>query len=267
MTEIEDRWLDYAWSIVNCPTFHRNRCEALGAAIPGPGRVDGNEVRWPGYLGRDYPEESGILCVAAVHREGSPEDEAGDPVIRRTNAELVDAHRRWVRCGRSSREDRAYLEAVRGAYEHALPRWSRWKRHFRPLVEDYLGMRRAEIAWTNLAKCRVAIHRGNRVRTAEAKLTRLCQQEFAPVSELVDRIRPALVLTCVLHARAGGGIVSSWGSQSASPLVHCWQGQSGHDRHNTTIGARKLSEWAPEMVSEYRARIVGDRGTRSMAGS
>ena len=257
MTETEERWLNYAWSVINCPKSHRERCEALGAAVPGHGRVDGNEVRWPGYLGEAYREGTGILCVGAVHREARPEDEASDSAMRRTNAALVNAHRRWVQRGRSRDEDRDYLAAVRVAYEDALPRWARWRRHFRSLVEDYLGMSRREIVWTNLAKCRVAIHRGSRVRGAEAKLTRLCQREFAPVSKLVDAIRPGLVLCCVLRAPGGGDIVSSWDSPPASPLVYCWQGQSGHDLHNTDPNARRLAEWAPEMARAYRARTQG----------
>ncbi len=259
MTATEERWLDYAWSVINCPASHRERCEALGAAIPGIGRVDGNEVRWPGYLGRGYRERVGVLCVGAVHREARPEDEARNSVIRRTNTQMVNAHRRWLQRGRSRDEDRTYLEAVRGAYEDALPHWSRWKRHFRSLVQDYLGISRTDIAWANLAKCRVAIHLGSRIRTAEAKLTRLCQQEFSPVSQLVDAIRPGLVLTCVLHAKVGGGIVSSWESRSTSPIVFSWQGQSGHDRHNTDPDARQLREWAPRMAAAYRARTQAIR--------
>ena len=255
--ETEQRWLDYAWSVVDCPDRHRAQCEALGAAVPGPGRVDGNEVRWPGYLGRDYREGVGVLCVAAVHREARPEEEAPGTAVGRTNAALVEAHRRWLRQGRSQGEDSRFLESVRDAYEEALPHWSRWNRHFRALVQDYLGMSRSGIAWTNLAKCRVAIHLGGQTRTAEATLQPFCQRDFAPVSELVEAIRPALVLACVLNARQGGGIVSSWASPSASPLVFSWQGQSGHDRHNRDPQARRLSEWAPEMAAAYRDRVRG----------
>ncbi len=251
----EQRWLDYAWSVVDCPDRHRAQCEALGTAVPGPGRVDGNEVRWPGYLGRDYREGVGVLCVGAVHREARPEEEAPGTVVGRTNAALVEAHRRWLRQGRSQDEDSRFLESVRDAYEEALPHWSRWKNHFRTLVQDHLGMSTSGIAWTNLAKCRVPIHLGAKRRTAEAKLQPFCQRDFAPVSELVEAIRPALVLTCVLNAKPGGGIVSSWDSQSASPLVFSWHGLFGSDRHNRDPGRRRLNEWAPEMVAAYRKQV------------
>ena len=255
MPTTEECWLDYAWSVVNCHASHRKQCEEFGAAVPGAGRVDGNEVRWPGYLGRNYRKGVGILCVGAVHREARLTDDANNSVIKRTNAELVRAHRHWLRRGRSQVEDLAYLEAIRIAYADALPHWSRWRRHFRTLVQDYLGMSMADVAWTNLAKCRVAIHLGNKQRSAEARLTRLCQREFVPIRELIEAICPALVLTCVLNAKPNGDIVSSWDSPSVSPLVFSWQGQSGHDRHNRDPLRRKLSEWAPEMVDAYRGRM------------
>lgn len=252
MPTTEERWLDYAWSVVNCPAEHRAHCEALGAAVPGVGRVDGNELRWPGYLGREYQEGAGVLCVAAVHREARPEEEAGTPVGA-TNAQLIAAHRRWLSEGRSAEEDALFLESIRQTYVDALPHWRRWTRHFRTLVEHHLGLKRTEIAWTNLAKCRLAVHRGN--RSAETELTRLCQMEFAPMAELIEAIRPELVLVAVLNATSGGGIVSTWNSPSTSPLVYSWHGQSGHDRHNRDPRRRKLSEWAPGMVAAYQSRV------------
>ena len=155
--------------------------------------------------------------------------------------------------GRTATNDAHYLESVRTAYEAALPQWSRWRRHFRSLVEDYLKLDLTQIAWTNLAKCRVPTHRGSAARRAEAKVTRLCQREFAPMRVLVDRIRPQIVLTCVLRAGREGDIVSSWDGNLSSPLVYAWHGQSGQDRHNTDPSARRLREWAPRMLREEAA--------------
>lgn len=75
------------------------------------------------------------------------------------------------------------------------------------------------------------------------------------LSDLVDRIRPVAVLVAVLKAGSGGPIVSSWESPNASPLVFTWQGQSGHDRHNTDPQALRLSEWAPEMAAQVRQAV------------
>lgn len=254
MKTAEQRWLDYAWSVVNCPAAHRQACERNGGAVPGPDRVDGNELRWPGYLGRNYEPRKGVLCVGAVHRESTPEGERGNRVVYETNAELAATARRWVASGRSGESDAAYLQGLRDAYERALPAWTRWNRHFRVLVEDYLGLDRTQIAWANLAKCRVSIDRGAKQRAAEAVLTRLCQRQF-PMSALVEAIEPVAVLVAVLHARPGGDIVTSWSSPSWSPLVFTWQGQSGHDRHNTAPGARPLRDWAPAMADAVRARL------------
>jgi hypothetical protein len=123
-------------------------------------------------------------------------------------------------------------------------------------VEGYLGLSVTEIAWTNLAKCRVPIHADDGARSAQEHLTRLCQADFAPVGDLVDHIRPVAVLIAVLKAGSGGPIVSSWESPSASPLVFTWQGQSGHDRHNADPQARRLSEWAPEMAAQVRQAMT-----------
>ncbi len=35
--------------------------------------------------------------------------------------------------------------------------------------------------------------------------------------------------------------------------VYSWQGQSGHDRHNTDPSERRMEEWAPEMAEEIRS--------------
>ncbi len=251
VNEIEANWLEHAWQIVNCPETHLRRCQAAGGAVPGQGRVDGNELRWPGYLGRGYPSEGGILCVGAVHREERPDDEKKNPVIGRTNRELATATRHWMASGRTATNDVHYLESVRTAYEVALPEWSRWRRHFRRLIEDYLKLDLTQIAWTNLAKCRAPIHRGAAEQRAEAKLTRLCQRDFCPMSDLIDLIRPQIVLTCVLRAGREGGIVSSWNGKLASPRVYAWHGRNGLDP-----SGRRLQDWAPTMVQETEATVA-----------
>ena len=254
MTEIETKWLDYAWRVVNCPQSHRVACVKAGAAVSGKGRVDGNDLRLPGYLGSNYQQGS-ILCVAAVGREPSVEFESKNPQNAATDRKLFELTRKWMKDGRSQESDAEYLKAARLCYEEALPLWSRWRRHFRTLVEDYLKMTIADIAYTNLAKCRVPIHQGARPRQAEARLTRLCQSDFIPMREIVDIVRPTAVLVCVLRAGRNGDIVESWDGEHSSPLVYAWQGQSGHDQHNKTKGARRLHEWAPDMALKVLSNL------------
>ena len=253
-SETERRWLDYAWAVVNCPESHRRECVLAGGAVPGPGRPDGNDLRWPGYLGRNYDERRGVLCVGAVHRESSPERLASHPIVARTDANLIAGTRAWLSSRRPPGADEEYLEVVRRNYEEALPQWGRWRRHFRELIERHLHMDLTQIAWANLAKCRVSIDLGSKQRKAEGCLQRLCQGTF-PIAELVEAIRPVVVLVASLNARSGGEIVDAWKSPSCAPLVYAWQGQSGHDRHNTDPQARPLRQWAPEMAQKARSRF------------
>jgi hypothetical protein len=118
------------------------------------------------------------------------------------------------------------------------------RRHFRPLVEDRLGMDASRIAWTHLTNCCVAIHPGSRKRSAESRLTRLCQSP-SPVS----------VLAAVLGARSGGRIVGSWDSDHWHPLVDARQGQSGHAPNETDPDGRPFREWAPEASAEIRVAL------------
>ncbi len=240
MSKMEKRWLDFAWKVVNPPQSHLDACIAAGAAVPGPDRVDGNDLRLPGYLGRNY-RTGGVLCVGAVSREPSREDEAKDRDIARTNANLFETTRKWIKEGRSPESDADYLNSIRPTYEQALPSWSIWGRSFRPLVEDYLRKGIADIAYTNLAKCRLPIDR------ATEPLMRLCERGFIPIRDVVDLVQPTAVLVCVLGAGRSGDIVVSWDSERYSPLVYPFQG-----RNSTDPAGRRRSEWAPEMARKVR---------------
>lgn len=248
-----EAWLNYAEEVVNCPDAHRRRCIAAGGAVPGSERVDGNELRWPGYLGADWQPGTGVLCVGSVHREAEPAKQI-DPVNLRTDRELVVATRTWLAAGRSQGSDADYLHSLRAAYVDALPTWGPWKKFFRKIAEDGLGMSRSQIAYANLAKCRVAIHLGPQQRSAQTRLPLLCQTDFIPMAKLVAAIRPAAVLVCNLNAGRGGTVVETWDAGDVSPLVFRWHGQSGHDRHNTDPTRRDFRVWVPEAVRDIRAR-------------
>src|SRR3954468_11235119 len=99
LVDVEQRWLDHAWRVASCPDGHRRLCETAGGAAPRAGAVDGNELRWPGYLGRNY---IGILCVGHVSREVTPQHLALMPTqVRRSYARLEAASRGWLAAGRS----------------------------------------------------------------------------------------------------------------------------------------------------------------------
>jgi hypothetical protein len=117
---VDKAWLDYAWHVIACPDTHRSPCSARGGAVPGRGRVDGNELRWPGYLGPRWEPGRGALCVGGVHCEAYPVKHA-DPVLVRTDAELVAAARAWLAESRSPYSDDPYLRPTRDADIDALP--------------------------------------------------------------------------------------------------------------------------------------------------
>lgn len=238
----QERWLRYAWRVVNCTQTHRSECEAAGGARPGAEREPGNELRWPGYLGRNYVEGSGVLCVGHVHRERAGLNEA-DVTHTEATAGLVEGARSWLSSGRSARADKKYLDSVRNEYEGWLPTWPRWHQHRDVLLG--LGMDLTQIAWTNLAKCRVSIND----KPAVDRVTTLCQAEF-PMAELIEAIRPAAVLVAVLHAGEAGGIVKTWKSPHGNPLVFSW-----HGYHGTNERGEKQGVWRPRAIRAIKKRV------------
>jgi hypothetical protein len=143
------------------------------------------------------------------------------------------------------------LAAVRSAYEEALPAWNVWK-GFARLVERELSLDVTQIAYANLAKCRVPIER------SPDPLVRLCQRQF-PVAQLVDAIQPAVVLTCVLTARRGGPFI--WDSEDARPFVLAWHGRNGTD-----AGGRPMATWVPEAGRTLRRLLSDEAGAGTAVG-
>ena len=104
-----------------------------------------------------------------------------------------------------------YLAGVRQRYEHVLTAWNRW-RDVDKAIEDEFGLHVTHIAWANLAKCRLAID-GNANPVAA-----LCRRQF-PIAQTVQVLRRVVVLSCVLNARLGGGLVGTWRPASVDPWV------------------------------------------------
>lgn len=225
-TPTERRWLEYAWRVANCSPSHRRLCEEAGGASPLEGGW-GDRLRWPGYLGRDYDERRGVLCVGAVHGVGTTWDEPA-------KSQLEASLQKWIDTERSEASDAAYLGTVREVFESWIPSWSHlWKPFYKRLVEDKLHLDVRQLAWTNLAKCRAS---------DGMKVMPLCQAEY-PITDVIEAIRPTTVLIGVKHAYAGGDIVQTWRSASANPRVWTWDGRQGKDPQD-----RPFDVWSAEVL-------------------
>jgi hypothetical protein len=233
-TEIKDRWLQYAWEVLRCPPRHVMRCEELGASRPGPGEADGNELRWPGYIGRNFGPEPRVLCVSIAHADPRELQHGQDPRILEVNRRLVATARKWLEGGRLAESDSAYLERTRREYEKA---WDLWRvlAKFRRLVEDHLGLDRTQVAFGNLAKCRVA---GSMERQ---RLARYCQR-WMPASRLVEATAASMVLVSVIQAGTAGSIVGSWDTAEFHPRVFAF-----HGRRGTDSDGRRMEQWTQEL--------------------
>jgi len=119
LTITEKRWLDYARKVVNASDAHIRACELAGGAPAGVGRDPATALRWPGFIGINYVQGVGVLCVAQVHREGNAEDEKIDPQF---NLDLVEVVTKWKQ---SQVDDFTFLQEMRTAYSYWIPRWTR----------------------------------------------------------------------------------------------------------------------------------------------
>ncbi len=153
--------------------------------------MEGNDLRWPGYLGRSYKEGAGILCVGHYLREPTPELYRDKPVLEVADRRLVELTRRWKDDRRTPESDETYLRGVQNASKDAIQWWHSWRQQqFKLVVQDTLELRIEDVAWANFAKCRVPIENPD---SQKYKILRLCRTRF-PIHELVDAIRPVAVL-------------------------------------------------------------------------
>jgi hypothetical protein len=73
-----------------------------------------------------------------------------------------------------------------------------------------------------------------------------CRRQY-PIEDLVSAIRPRVVLSCVLHAVAGGELVARWGIGHSGPLVFTWQGRTGQNAQG-----ERIQDWAPKVAQQVR---------------
>lgn len=162
---------------------HRERCADSGGSDPdavckerGVVRSAGFacNVRWPGYVGRDYCR-GGVLWISNIHRNF---DSAGLPASFARDAD--ECIRGW-RDGLV--DDSPFLDSIRAVYERGLGCW---------LVGAWPGKALAalevaseSVAYTNVAKCQ-AVDTG-------VRLQELCMKQW-PLRQIVEILEPGLVL-------------------------------------------------------------------------
>lgn len=241
---IESAWLDYAWAVANCPASHLAVCQREGAAPAVPGRDSGNGMRFPGYLGAAY-QSGRALCLGSAWGEPPPEESDPDKTRVALDRTIDEIQRDWVREGRSAASDSTYLRGARSAYSEAIQTWPQWRRYFRSIVEDYVGLDVTQIAWSNFAKCRTPAPGGG------IALARACQGQF-PIADLIEAIHPVVVFTAVLAAGRPWEVVRTWGSLDPPPLVYAFHGLRGTDD-----AGRKLRDWAAEAGRAVAGRRHG----------
>jgi hypothetical protein len=258
---IEEAWIAYAHELLD-DKDHQVRCANAGGSPSGvgldpTGSLD-PDLRWPGYLGRDY-RAGGVLCVATVHRDF--ESNGAGPQVR---ADIVDATRRFRD---RTITDTDYLESVRRGYEAGLAKW---------IVGGHLGttlrtikVPLTAIAYVNAARCQYPEDRGHLPDPAarkaakvagdktKAALLKLCWKDF-PVTRIIDMLRPRFVLfanaptffRCEPHLASTRSV--------AAACIHPWQGKAGLLLRPLTVGNRTyprgtaLELWAPSITAHLK---------------
>jgi len=97
-------------------------------------------------------------------------------------------------------------------YLAELPRWEWWRQHFDEIVLRYMKIDLTEIAIGNVAACHMSeADRGNR-------LAKLCDAKPFPLAELLDILRPKVILATGMEMEKGRSLIpSSWPG-----LVRAW---------------------------------------------
>jgi hypothetical protein len=266
LTHTEEAWLRYAHTLAD-DQEHLDACKDLGGSPDGP-EFDPNhtldpDLRWPGYLGRDY-SSGRVLCVATVHRDFETNG-AGTQV----RADIVDATR-----GLRDRtiSDGDYLASVRRGYEAGLLKW---------IVGGNLGVALGAldvpltaIAYVNAARCQYPEDRdhlpdkaakqaakaaGDKVKAAVLKL---CWTAY-PITRLVEILDPRVVVfaNAPTFDRAKPDLDRRGGV--AAVCIHQWQQPAGSLLRPLQVGdlihPRKtpLSSWTPTV-----RELLGSEGMR-----
>lgn len=190
-------WLRYAREVVS-DQDHRRACAARGGSDPDAVLLEretgrpasfAEDVRWPGYVGRDY-RRGDVLWISNIHRNF---DSGG------LTASFADASNDCIRQWRDGRtDDESFLSEIRAVYELGLRRWTVGSWSGRALLA--LDVPIEAVAYTNVAKCQ-AVGTGTR-------LQRFCIQRWS-LRSIVQLLEPGLVLLTSATGLARSG-PESW---------------------------------------------------------
>jgi hypothetical protein len=156
LTQLERDWLTYARCVIVDKTASERRCCLKSRAAI-------EQTLWPGYLGFGYETSAKrVLLVAAVHNESKLYIGA----LNRMKC-LESKARAWATRAPGAPDDEQYLDLVRCAYQQSARYWAPdffrgppdpepgtpWGALFR--IMKALGVGISDIAFTNLAKCKL----------------------------------------------------------------------------------------------------------------
>lgn len=256
LTAIEKAWVAYAHDLLD-DRGHLRRCSKaggspIGSVLDPQNRLD-SDLRWPGYLGREY-RPGGVLCVAMVHRDF--ESNGAGPEVR---ADIVEGTR-----GLRDRTitDTEYLERVRSGYEAGLAKWVVGGSLGKTL--DALSVPLTSVAYVNAARCQVPenwSHLPDKADRKEAKATcnkikekvlKLCWADY-PITRIVGLLRPSFVLfaNAPTYKRYDRAAPTSELTGVASACIHAWKEPAGtllrplHVGDLTHPEGTPLQDWAP----------------------
>ena len=264
LTAWELAWLDWARPIVDCinekPAHFKWCTERIGACgYDGPG-ADDPTLRWPGYLGAEWRPGRGVLFIGSVHADFTGYAPQGldrrsvpsprDPAERARLARAMgEANRAWRDAPKDSAAAEVFLTASRRAYASLAPGWKRdWE--FR-LVREALGDGIEEVAWTNLAHCRVR----PKALDDEYPLQRRCSSTDGafPIGGLLGAIRPVAVLSCVQPLETSERHRYVWSGGGWDAKVFAFHGMHGtRNGENRDVWARKVAEEIAHLRKESR---------------
>jgi len=206
-------------------------------------------LRYPGYLGPDY-EAARVLFIGAVHN--------GNKLFTDDFRTVEKATLLWRSVGRSRRSDAAYLKAIRGGYEVAMPKWGPWANGFGSvLCKLRLGV--SAIVYSNVAKCWSKPRRESQLGEGkqDEQLMEFCSLESRyNVAQLVKELDP---LQIYVSARNVYDAVEKWSSWPLeSERVWVFNGNTGE-----LLQANKEPRSLHDAVTQYRA-CIGTGGVASL---